>query len=186
MAFPHGPTLCAAVLASGTVVNKVITAGAVQYQIWEDGEQVCWRPVCVAVSVRLAAAAVVSLHPFLQAYPRVFASVFVTLASTLPLSSLSVVCVRPLRMDVHTVFTGVRVRRVVQQFIASGNLDYFVCTNKGCDVTKPMALTLNDPTSLYSTYSVTITIPAPSPKSTVRRAALMLLMRCARRAVHRR
>jgi hypothetical protein len=26
---------------------------------------------------------------------------------------------------------------------------------------------------------VTITIPAPSPKSTVRRAALMLLMRCA-------
>merc|ERR1711937_222801 len=32
----------------------------------------------------------------------------------------------------------------VKSFIASGNSDYFQCDNKGCDLTKPIALTLAD------------------------------------------
>ena len=46
----------------------------------------------------------------------------------------------------------------VRSFIASGNEDYFVCSNKGCDLTKPLSLTLTDTSGKAgSDYTLTFT-----------------------------
>lgn len=47
-------------------------------------------------------------------------------------------------------------------FVAAGTAPYFHCTPSGCDPTKPIALTLTDPTSPTSGYalSVPMTLPA--------------------------
>ena len=45
----------------------------------------------------------------------------------------------------------------VQHFTDSGNMDYFVCTNKGCDPSQPLSLKLAKPTSIPSRYTVSFT-----------------------------
>mmetsp|Transcript_59692 Transcript_59692/g.144193 ORF Transcript_59692/g.144193 Transcript_59692/m.144193 type:complete len:480 (-) Transcript_59692:454-1893(-) len=44
----------------------------------------------------------------------------------------------------------------VQHFIDSGNFPYFSCTNKGCDPTEPVALTLNNPNDHVTPYKVSV------------------------------
>ena len=48
------------------------------------------------------------------------------------------------------------------QFTDQGNMPYFVCTNKGCDPTQPMSLTLTNPSSVPSAYTMKFTYPAPA------------------------
>jgi hypothetical protein len=54
-----------------------------------------------------------------------------------------------------------------QQFVASGNINYFVCTNKGCDVNQPIALTLGQPGVIPSPYKGVIPVMIPQPQKTV-------------------
>ena len=61
-----------------------------------------------------------------------------------------------------------RARACPQSFVASGNIQYFQCTIKGCDVTKPVALTLTYPTVVPTHYAATIPVVIPQPKKTVR------------------
>ena len=42
----------------------------------------------------------------------------------------------------------------VQHFTDSGNMDYFVCTNKGCDPSQPLSLTLHDPHRVPTEYTL--------------------------------
>lgn len=41
-----------------------------------------------------------------------------------------------------------------QHFVASGTVNYFVCNNKGCDPSKPIALHLEDPSAVPTNYSL--------------------------------
>lgn len=54
----------------------------------------------------------------------------------------------------------------VTSFISSGNSNYFDCNNKGCDRTKPIALTLTDPSGKFPTdYALTFSFALPKLKS---------------------
>jgi len=53
----------------------------------------------------------------------------------------------------------------VTSFIASGNSNFFQCTNKGCDSSKPIALTLKEPTTSSSEYTLEFTFVIPKDQS---------------------
>lgn len=64
------------------------------------------------------------------------------------------------------ILAGVVKYRVYEQFqyhfIASGSINFFQCTNKGCDPTKPIALALENPTSDPSNFTMTFTFDMPA------------------------
>ena len=47
----------------------------------------------------------------------------------------------------------------IPSFIASGNSPYFTCDNKGCDPTKPVALTFHNGTIGDFTLKATVSLP---------------------------
>eukprot|EP00947_MAST-08B_sp_MAST-8B-sp1_P006472 g6472.t1 len=51
----------------------------------------------------------------------------------------------------------------VRSFVASGSSDFFECTNKGCDLTKPKALQLSTDSSSSSSSAYTLTLQVPLP-----------------------
>jgi len=53
----------------------------------------------------------------------------------------------------------------VKSFVASGFSNYFTCTNKGCDPTKPVALALQYPFEVDSRYDLTFTVKLPPATS---------------------
>ncbi len=56
----------------------------------------------------------------------------------------------------------------VSSFIASGNMNYFQCTNKGCDLASPLALTLANPKNggQGSAFTMKFDVPLPKPVGT--------------------
>ena len=70
-------------------------------------------------------------------------------------------------LEHHALFAQIWEDQVTQ-FVASGNEPYFECTNKGCDPTKPIGLTLATPSSPYSQYTASITFSVPKPQITGR------------------
>jgi hypothetical protein len=55
----------------------------------------------------------------------------------------------------------------VQSFIASGNIQYFYCTIKGCNTAQPIALTLASG-SVPTGFTGIIPLTIPQPQKTVR------------------
>lgn len=53
----------------------------------------------------------------------------------------------------------------VSSFISSGNSNYFQCNNKGCDLTKPIALKLEDTSGNPGAYTLTFQFAVPKRKS---------------------
>lgn len=49
-----------------------------------------------------------------------------------------------------------------QHFVAEGDRDYFVCTNKGCDPSEPLALDLADPSSANTNFTLTFSFVMPN------------------------
>lgn len=63
----------------------------------------------------------------------------------------------------------------VTSFIASGNSPYFDCTHKGCDLNKPLALTLTDKTGKFPTpYSLQFNFALPKLKSSSKQFRIVL------------
>lgn len=54
----------------------------------------------------------------------------------------------------------------VEHFVAQGNSPYFHCSNKGCDVTQPVALDMRYPASRPTGYQLRFDFPIPQPEKT--------------------
>jgi hypothetical protein len=50
----------------------------------------------------------------------------------------------------------------MEQFVSEGNSEYFQCNNKGCDTSAPIALTLVDPSTVPSDYSLKFSFVMPA------------------------
>lgn len=61
----------------------------------------------------------------------------------------------------------------MQHFTASGYLPYFVCDNKGCDPTEPMALSLSDPGAVPTTFKMKASFNLPAAYKTGNFRAVM-------------
>jgi hypothetical protein len=150
-----------AVTITGQVVNRVIVAGAIQYQIYEDQVPVRWwrRGIMRSRGIRpLGCDTALPRRRLLGLRPR-----------SVPAQLPAAPC--PFR-DRHLAPLSL-VCAWLQHFIASGNANYFECNNKGCDTSKPIALALADPTSAYSTYTATLVFPVPTPTLTGRYNAVV-------------
>ena len=51
--------------------------------------------------------------------------------------------------------------------MASGNVAYFYCDNKGCNMNDPIALTLTNPGTIPTKYTGKIPLLIPQPQKTV-------------------
>ena len=65
-----------------------------------------------------------------------------------------------------------------QSFVASGNIQYFQCTIKGCNVGQPVALTLASTTAVPTGYTGIIPVVIPQPQKTVREPAAVCNCTC--------
>ncbi len=65
----------------------------------------------------------------------------------------------------------------VTSFVASGNSNFFQCNNKGCDVTKPIALAFADHQGKYGTqYTLTFSLSLPKPQAGVSKSKHMRIV----------
>lgn len=54
----------------------------------------------------------------------------------------------------------------VDKFTHEGDHDYFVCDNKGCDTSRPIALVLEDPSKPDSDFELRFEFKVPKPQKT--------------------